>query len=355
MSSAQWNRPIRALVIDDSAYNRVTLTRMLESHAQIKVVATAVNGEDGIKQVMKHRPDVITLDLEMPIMDGFAFLRWLMVNLPTAVIAVSSRASDRSVFKALELGAIDFIAKPGGRVSPRLEEIQKDLVLKVMQVVDLSMDNLRKRVQEEDVPPAPLEAVPENCPRGIELVAIGCSTGGPPALQYLFQHLPLLPLPFVVAQHMPPTFTRLFADRVNRLTPYNVREAEDGEILQGGSVYIAPGGMQTEVRRVADALQVRVSAAGSSDLYAPSVDRLVKSASVACNERLLAIIMTGMGDDGSEAVREVRARGGKTIAESPQTAIIFGMPGEAIRTGAIDEILKLTEIPDTIRRLCTGS
>jgi len=355
VSSAQWNRPIRALEIDDSAYNRVTLTRMLESHGQIKVVATAVNGEDGIKQVMKHRPDVITLDLEMPIMDGFAFLRWLMVNLPTAVIAVSSRASDRSVFKALELGAIDFIAKPGGRVSPRLEEIQKDLVVKVLQVVDLSMDNLRKRVQEEDVPPAPLETVADSCPRGMELVAIGCSTGGPPALQYLFQHLPLLPLPFVVAQHMPPTFTRLFADRVNRLTPYLVREAEDGDLLQGGSVYIAPGGMQTEVRRVGEGLQVRVSAAGSSDLYAPSVDRLVKSASVACNERLLAIIMTGMGDDGSEAVREVRARGGKTIAESPQTAIIFGMPGEAIRTGAVDEILKLTEIPDTIRRLCFGS
>src|ERR1051325_10165869 len=140
---------VRALVIDDSAYNRVTITRMLESHPKIKVVATAVNGEDGIKQAMKHRPDVVTLDLEMPIMDGFAFLRWLMVNLPTAVIAVSSRASDRSVFKALELGALDFIAQPGGRVSPRLEEIQKDLVAKVMQVAELRMENLRRRMQEE--------------------------------------------------------------------------------------------------------------------------------------------------------------------------------------------------------------
>src|SRR3954451_7275476 len=142
--------PVRALVIDDSAYNRVTLARMLESHSQIKVVGTAVNGEDGIKQVMKLRPDVITLDLEMPIMDGFAFLRWLMANLPTAVIAVSSRSSDRSVFKALELGAIDFIAKPGGRVSPRLEEIQKDLVAKVLQVADIRMENLRRRIVEED-------------------------------------------------------------------------------------------------------------------------------------------------------------------------------------------------------------
>src|SRR2546423_5261337 len=132
---------VRALVIDDSAYTRVTLTRMLESDSHIKVVATAVNGEDGIKQVMRHRPDVITLDLEMPIMDGFAFLRWLMANLPTAVIAVSSKASDRSVFKALELGALDFIAKPGGRVSPRLEEIQKDLVEKVLHVAEGRLDH----------------------------------------------------------------------------------------------------------------------------------------------------------------------------------------------------------------------
>src|SRR5215208_980177 len=141
--------PIRAVVIDDSAYNRVTLTRMLEADPRIRVVATAVNGEDGIKQVMKHRPDVITLDLEMPIMDGFAFLRWLMVNLPTPVITVSSKSSDRSVFKALELGALDFIAKPGGRVSPRLEEIQRDLVAKVLQIAELRMENLRRRLQEE--------------------------------------------------------------------------------------------------------------------------------------------------------------------------------------------------------------
>ena len=346
--------PIRALVIDDSAYNRVTLTRMLETDARIKVVGTAVNGEDGIKQVMKHRPDVVTLDLEMPIMDGFAFLRWLMANLPTAVIAVSSRASDRSVFKALELGAIDFIAKPGGRVSPRLEEIQKDLVTKVLQVVELRMENLRRRVQEEQVEHAPPSPVGEGATRGVELVVIGCSTGGPPALQQLFQSLPLLPVPFVVAQHMPPNFTRLFADRVNRLTPYRVREATDGDIALPGGVYVAPGGMQTEVRRVSEGLQVRVFPAGLNDLYAPSVDRLFSTASKACGERLVAIVLTGMGDDGSEAIKEVRERGGTTIAESSETAIIFGMPGEAIKTGAIDEVLPLADIPIAIRRLCTG-
>ena len=344
--------PIRALVIDDSAYNRVTLTRMLETDPRIRVVATAVNGEDGIKQVMKHRPDVITLDLEMPIMDGFAFLRWLMANLPTAVIAVSSRASDRSVFKALELGALDFIAKPGGRVSPRLEEIQKDLLAKVMQVAELRMENLRKRVQEETPHAEAGAPFPEICPKGIELVAIGCSTGGPPALQHLFQSLPVLPVPFVVAQHMPQVFTRLFAERVNKLSAYEVKEANDGEFLVPGHVYIAPGGMQSEVRRVDAALQIRVFPAGTSDLYAPSVDRLFKTASDACAERMIAVIMTGMGDDGSEAIREVKGRGGKTIAESSESAIIFGMPAEAIKTGAVDEVLPLSDIPDAIRKFC---
>jgi two-component system, chemotaxis family, protein-glutamate methylesterase/glutaminase len=346
---------IRALVIDDSAYNRVTISRMLESHSGIKVAATAVNGEDGIKQAMRHRPDVITLDLEMPVMDGFAFLRWLMHNLPTAVIAVSSRSSDRSVFKALELGALDFIAKPGGRVSPRLEEIQKDLITKVLQVAELRMENLRRRVSEEQAAAAaPPSAQPEVCAGGIELVVMGCSTGGPPALQHLFQTLPLLPVPVVVAQHMPPNFTRLFAERVNKLTRYKVREADDGVLLEPGSVYVAPGGLQTEVRRVSEGLITRVFSSEANEVYAPSVDRLFNSASEACGERLVAVIMTGMGDDGAESIKRVRAKGGRTIAESSETAIIFGMPNEAIKTGAVERVLPLGAIPEAIHRLCAG-
>ena len=345
---------IRALVIDDSAYNRVTLSRMLESNADIKVVATAVDGEDGIKQVLKHKPDIITLDLEMPVLDGFAFLRWVMANRPTAVIAVSSKSSDRSVFKALELGAVDFIAKPGGRVSPRLEEIQKDLLAKVTQVAEVRIDNLKARVKRGEEPAAAAPPVSDGCIGGIDLVAIGSSTGGPPALQQLFQNLPLLPVPFVIAQHMPPTFTRLFAERVNRLTPYDVQEATDGQFARPGHVYIAPGGMQMEVHRTADQqLQLEVRAARPNDLYAPSVDRLFETASDACGARMLAVVLTGMGDDGARAIRKVRERGGRTMAESSDTAIIFGMPREAIRTGAVEEIRPLSEIPEAIRWFCT--
>jgi two-component system chemotaxis response regulator CheB len=345
---------IRALVVDDSAYNRVTISRMLESSQDIRVLGTAVNGEDAIKQVMKHRPDVITLDLEMPIMDGFAFLRWLMANVPTPVIAVSSRSSDRSVFKALELGAVDFIAKPGGRVSPRLEEIQRDLVAKVLQIGEVSIENLRRRVAEDEALAEEEPPVTGTCAGGVELVVIGCSTGGPPALQHVFQALPLLPVPIVVAQHMPPNFTRLFAERVNKLTKYTVKEASDGELLEGGVVYIAPGGLQTEVRRAPDGLRARIVPGSASDLYAPSVDRLFTSASATCSERLLAVVMTGMGDDGANSIVGVRGRGGRTIAESQQTAIIFGMPNEAIKTGAIEQVLPLGEIAGAIERLCVG-
>ncbi|HEY3054848.1 MAG TPA: chemotaxis response regulator protein-glutamate methylesterase [Thermoanaerobaculia bacterium] len=344
---------IRALVIDDSAYNRVTLTRMLESHPQIKVVGTAVDGEDGIKQLMRTKPDVVTLDLEMPVMDGFSFLRWVMANAPTPVIAVSSKSSDRSVFKALELGALDFIVKPGGRVSPRLGDIENDLIAKVLQIADVRLDNLTRRIREEEGRQA--EAAPlEQCAGGIELVVIGSSTGGPPALQQVFESMPKLPLAFVVAQHMPPTFTRLFAERVNRLSEYEVKEAEDGETVAPGKVYIAPGGSQTEVHRNTERLQLRVSPPRPEDLYAPSVDQLFKSASSACGEHLIAIVLTGMGDDGSRALRELHDRGGRTIAESSDTAIIPGMPSSAIKTGAIDEVLPLGDIAHAIHRLCAG-
>jgi len=343
---------IRAIVIDDSAYNRVTLTRMLEKEGDIRVVATAVNGEDGIKQVLKHSPDVITLDLEMPLLDGFAFLRWLMANKPAPVIVVSSRASDRSVFKALEFGAVDFIAKPGGRVSTKLEEIERDLVAKIRQCTDVKLENVRKRIPTDQIrgeEGAVVEAMPA---RAVDLIVIGASTGGPPALQHVFQTLPFMPIPIVVAQHMPPVFTRLFAERVDRLTRYRVKEAEPNEVLMPGVVYIAPGGQQTDVVRNADQLRIRIGEKKATDLYAPSVNHLFESAATCCGERVLAVVLTGMGDDGAHAIREVQRRGGKTIAESPVTAIIFGMPGEAIKTGAIQQVLALHDIAEAMAKVC---
>lgn len=342
---------IRALVIDDSAFNRVTLARLLESAPDIQIVGTAVNGEEGIKQVLRHSPDVITLDLEMPVMDGFAFLRWLMANRPTPVIAVSSRASERSVFKALELGAVDFIAKPGGRVSPKLPEIQEDLIRKVRSLKAVRLDNVKSRIRDDDPPAVATGKIALQNERAVDLVVIGASTGGPPALQSLLESLPLMALPIVVAQHMPPLFTRLFAERVNRLTPYKVKEAEPEEPLYPGVVYIAPGGMQTEIAGDPESMRIKVRVKNAGEVYAPSVNRLFLSASERLGARVLAVVLTGMGDDGAEGVRRIRERGGKTIAESEETAIIFGMPGEAIKTGAIQEVLPLPRIPSAIYKL----
>ena len=342
---------IRALVIDDSAYNRVTLSRMLEASGEVTVVATAVDGEDGIKQTVRHRPDVITLDLEMPHIDGFAFLRWLMLNQPTPVIAVSSRSSDRSVFKALELGATDFIAKPGGRVSVRLEEIQADLISKVRIAREVSLENLSKRVGES-LAPEHRDRPADDAEPSVDLIVVGASTGGPPALQSIFQKAAPLSVPFVVAQHMPPTFTRLFAERVDRLSRYRVREGHDGDALEQGTVYIAPGGMQTEIVDKEGRLALRVFEPSERDLYSPSVNRLFSSAAEIVGSRLIAIVLTGMGDDGSGALGKVRSRGGRTIAESETSAIIYGMPREAIKTGFVDEIVPLSDIPERLRQLC---
>lgn len=342
---------IRALIIDDSAFNRVTISRMLDSAPDIQIVGTAVNGEDGIKQVLRHSPDVITLDLEMPVMDGFAFLRWLMANRPTPVIAVSSQASERSVFKALELGAVDFIAKPGGRVSAKLPEIQEDLIRKVRSLSAVRLDNVKSRIRDDDPPAVATGKIALQKARAVDLVVIGASTGGPPALQSLFESLPLMPLPIVVAQHMPPLFTRLFAERVNRLTSYKVKEAEAEEPLIPGVVYIAPGGMQCEIAGEPDALRIKVRLKNAGEVYAPSVNRLFLSASERLGARVLAVVLTGMGDDGADGVRKIRERGGRTIAESEETAIIFGMPGEAIKTGAIQEVLPLPRIPSAIYKM----
>lgn len=344
---------IRALVIDDSAFNRVTISRMLESSGDVQVVATAIDGQDGIRQALRHTPDVITLDLEMPGMDGFSFLRWLMSNKPTPVIAVSSKTSDRSVFKALELGAADFITKPGGNVSIRLEEIQADLLAKIRSVGQVHLSNLAGRARSDPPVPASMRATVGEL-AAIDLVVMGASTGGPPALQTILQTLPLLNIPVVVAQHMPQSFTRLFAERLDRLTRFIVAEAVGGQRLMPGHVYIAPGGMQTEVRTGAGGLVASVTPRSTDDLYAPSVNRLFSSASRACGDRVLAIVLTGMGDDGARGVSEVRERGGKTMAESEESAIIFGMPGEAIRTGAVDSVVPVAEIPAAILRLCEG-
>jgi two-component system chemotaxis response regulator CheB len=339
---------IRVLVIDDSAFSRQTITRMLKTSPLVEVVGVARDGEDALRKTIELHPDLITLDLEMPRMDGFTFLRLVMNKRPTPVMVISGRAGEQDVFKALDLGAVDFIAKPTSRATPELQTIQQELIRKVHAIRDLRIEKVRERI---DAPPPVVARSPRTSSAApAPVVVIGSSTGGPSALMQTFAAFSEPPeCSFLVAQHMPEGFTSGFADRLNRLTQFQVREAAGGEALVPGSVFIAPGGHHLELESVQGRVTTRISSKQENDKYTPSVDRLFESAAKHFGKDLMAVVLTGMGDDGRRGAEAVKRAGGRVIAESEETAVIFGMPQQAIRSGAVDRVLPLYEIPPAIQ------
>jgi len=332
------------LVIDDSAFSRRTITRMLETSPLVKVVGSARDGEEALQKAFKLKPDLITLDLEMPRMDGFTFLRLVMAKKPTPVMVISGRSGEEDVFKALELGAVDFITKPTPRPIPALETIQQEVIRKVHAIQQLRIDKVKQRVDGQTGMriSAPV-SVP--APSGLRVVAIGSSTGGPAALMQVFGSFAAPPTcAILVSQHMPQGFTKGFAERIDRLTCLAAREARSGDLVEPGQVLIAPGGSHLELESVAGQVATRVEPRNPGEKYAPSVDRLFRSAAKAFGRNLQALVLTGMGNDGRAGVRDVKQHGGTVVAESEETAVIFGMPAQAIQTGAVDAVLPLGEI-----------
>lgn len=361
MAKGNGNRQgIRVLVIDDSAYNRRTITKMLERSPFIEVVGTAKDGEEGLRRALDLRPDLVTLDLEMPKLDGFSLLRVLMVRQPTPVLVVSSQSEGENVFKALELGAVDFISKPTRGISSELETIGDELVGKVLSIKQLKLENAQhqldyaaSRVRDgakwASTAMAENAAQPRWTPGVFKFFAIGSSTGGPGAITSILRTIPAdLPAAFVVAQHMPPGFTRPFAERLDKFTGLEVREAKDGDAIRPGRVLIAPGGKNLTLARRGTKVVTALADRVESDLYVPSVNALLSSASKIYGGDCVAVILTGMGDDGMEGVREINKRNGFTIAESEETSVIFGMPKKVISTGVVDRVLPLWKISDAI-------
>lgn len=344
---------IKVLVVDDSAYNRRVLTGMLSASPDVKVVGTAVDGEDAIKQAMTLKPDIITLDLEMPRMDGFTFLRFMMSRFPTPTIVISSRNGDKDVFKALELGAVDFIAKPGNAVSTDLLRIRHELNAKVSMAGKIRMDKVKAgQVHHTEMS---VEKNTATVPAMMEfpLVVIGASTGGPSALQTVLSMIPAdIPAAVAISQHMPAGFTRTFADRLNKLFPLNVKEAEDGDTVRPGSVLIAPGGFHLAFAKSGSSIVAKLLNGEESDKYVPSINKMLFSAAELFGKRAIGVVMTGMGNDGKEGVVKIKKAGGRNIAQSEDTSVIFGMPREAILTGMVDRILPLEEIAEGIVSMC---
>lgn len=322
--------PIRVLVVDDSAHNRREIAELLSCAPDIQIVGNAENGEDGLKKATQLQPDVITLDLEMPRLDGYSFLRLVMASAPTAVIVLSSYAHRSDVFKALELGALDFVAKPRRRGAEETAALREELVEKI-RAVRLLRPAARRRDGRASGSPL--------------LVGIGASTGGPPAVQRLVEALSAEPSPVVlIAQHMPAMFTRAFAERLDRIGAFTVTEARDGEALLPGHAYVAPGGRQLWVQRRKGKLEARVRPPSSAEKHAPSADVLFHSLAEVGGARALGVVLTGMGADGASGAVAIHRAGGQVWAESERSAVIFGMPKEAIATGAVARVLALEEL-----------
>lgn len=333
MASAQ--DPLRVLVIDDSASNRTAISLLLESAPGIKVIDRAADGEGGLQKAIALRPDVITLDLEMPKLDGFGFLRLLMANAPMPVIVLSSYHHSVDVFKALQLGAFDFVAKPASSDPLSLEVVRAELIEKVRSAQSARRPEARK-IHRTSPPPAS-----NNRPT---VIAIGASAGGPPAVQQVLESLAGLSVCVLVAQHMPARFTTAFAQRLDATLPFRVTEAKSGDRLDQPHVYIAAGGTQLELVNLNGTLSLHVTQNQSRDLHAPSVDLLFSSVARTCGAQAKALVLTGMGDDGALGVRALGKVGAEIWAQDEATAVVFGMPQAAIATGFVTRCLPLAQL-----------
>jgi two-component system chemotaxis response regulator CheB len=341
--------PIRVLVVDDSALMRQLITDILNADPHIEVVGRARDGLDALEKIPRLNPDVVTLDVEMPRLDGLATLERIMSAHPLPVVMLSAltiRGAEITI-RALELGAIDFVAKPQAAQQEGISTLARELALKVKVAAGVDLKRLQRPALESH-PPVP------GPPPGFspEIMAIGLSSGGPSALSYLLTQLPdSFPLGIVVAQHMPPGFTRHLAERLDSICRLQVKEAREGDVIEPGLVLIAPAGYQLQVQRHLQKGRVTIKEPGPKELYRPSADILFASAAEAYGQQVLALILTGMGSDGSEGLAAVKERGGFVIAEARETCLIYGMPRAAVEAGVVDEVLPLNQMPARICQL----
>jgi two-component system chemotaxis response regulator CheB len=345
---------LRVLVVDDSAFNRRSITELLGTSPEVQVVGKAADGEEALRLVNMLKPDAITLDLEMPKMDGFTFLRILMTSRPTPVIVVSSYSQKENVFKALELGALDFVAKPDRYTDVEMNTIRQELVQKVLLARSMRRGAAAPRRPFETLSGAASERPKSEAsvafPRHV--VAIASSTGGPTALLDIFGRLPKRNrIAVVIAQHMPDKFTRTFAERLDRRTTMRVSEAQDSDIVGESTGFVCPGRKCMQLEGSHSELRLRVKNPDVTDRYVPSADRLLESVAKLAGSRAVGIILTGMGDDGVIGARRIIEAGGVVVAESEATAVVYGMPGAAVRAGVVTRSLPLPDIGDWLAGL----
>lgn len=337
---------LKVLIVDDSAFMRRVIKQMLETDPHIEVVGLARDGAEGAEMTASLSPDVVTMDVEMPKMDGLEATRLIMEKFPTPILIVSSLTLEgaQATFDALDRGAADYISK--NLVSSALDilKIQDELIAKVKAVGHRGKTGRWLRAFRK--PDSPIVVHKRYGTQKIGFVAIGASTGGPRAIQEVLSHLPAdLDTPFLIAVHMPKAFTGSFAERLNALCKLPVKEAEDGEIIKAKQVLLSPGGSQTRIKRKGGTnFCIDISDDPHDALYRPSVDISMSSVADCYPGRSLGVILTGMGHDGLEGMKAIKERGGKTIAQDEPTSTIFGMPKAVIDAGMADKVLALDKI-----------
>lgn len=340
---------IRVLVVDDSALMRKLIPQLLERDTSIHVIGTAMDGAFALKKIEELKPDAITLDLEMPRMDGIETLRQIMrqQQVPVVVVSAHTREGASTTFKALHMGAFDFVAKPENVLAEGMNEIASELISKIKAAVNSPF--LRRPVLSSERVSQPKLKRPDKLGPASNVIAIGISTGGPNSLEYMFSHLPAeLPAAILVVQHMPAGFTETFARRLNECCPLEVKEAQSGDLLAAGRVLICPGDRHMRVRRMPLGDVVVLSDDEKVNGHRPSVDILFNSVAQEFGDDAVGLLMTGMGEDGAEGLGAMKASGALTIAQDEASSVVFGMPRAAIERGFANRVVSLEALANTL-------
>lgn len=355
------NGPIKVLIIDDSALVRDVLERVISKDRQLQVAGTAADPLIAIKRIKELKPQVLTLDLNMPRMDGLTFLEKLMSVYPMPVIVISSLAKEGSeaTIKALELGAVDFVTKPGVGIGTGLEEMAREIIEKIKGAARVNMTEMRRMVKVSrmdrkelakagpalEEPPLPDKAM---VTRTDKVITIGASTGGTVAVKNVLQKLPANMPGILIVLHMPAGFTASYAENLNSSCRMLVKEAANKEPLARGRAYVAPGGKHLLLDKGASGYYLRLDDGPPVNRHRPSVDRTFQTVAEKAAPNSLGVILTGMGDDGARGLKEMHDLGCPTIAQDERTSVVFGMPKQAIALGAVDKVLPIDDISGAI-------
>lgn len=334
------------LVVDDSVFMRRMISDMIARFPSYRVVAAAADGEEALRRIEEHNPDVVTLDIEMPRLDGFGVLERVMSSHPRPIVVLSAytAAGSEAALRALELGAVEFVAKPSGPISFDVAKVEGRLFEALEAAMAADLDALlRERAREATRPLAP------PADGGDAVVVIGASTGGPRALSYIFSALPGdLGAAVLVVQHMPPGFTSTLADRLDRVSPMRVAEASGGERVEPNHVWIAPGDFHMRVRRVDDQVRIALDQRELMCGTRPAADALFPTVAAVYGVRCVGVVLTGMGRDGADGLAAIRAASGRTMVQDQLSSVVYGMPGKAVEQGAAEQIVPLEKIPHAV-------